>query len=117
MKVGIDIENIEKFSNIDLDRFCKKYFTDYEREYSLKRGVQTIAGIYSCKESILKAFGIGIGGGISLKQISILHDNKGKPFVEENEVICELKRKFSVTQCEISISHTKDIVESICIIM
>ena len=117
MKVGIDVENIDRFLNIDKERFFKKYFTDYEMEYCTKKGVQSIAGIYSCKESVLKAFGIGIGGGVDLKEISIRHDEKGKPFIEENKTMIELKKKFNVTQCEVSISHTKNIVESICIIM
>ena len=116
MKTGIDIEEIERFTSINLEKFADKYFTEYEKNYSLKKGIQTVAGIYSCKESILKAIGIGLGNGIALKDISIKHDINGKPYVEQNETLEKLKIKYGFEEIEISISHTKTIVQSICII-
>lgn len=115
MKVGIDIEEIDRFKNINLDCFCNKYFTEYEKQYYLKKGIQSLAGLYSCKESILKAFGIGILNGVALKDISILHDENGKPYVEDNKTMVELKSKYNITCIDISISHTKTMVESICV--
>lgn len=116
MKVGIDIEEVERFLSINLEKFCQKYFTEYEKNYALKKGVQTVCGIYSCKEAILKAFGLGIGNGVSLKDISILHDEKGKPFIEENQTFKDLKTKYNITEYDISISHTKTIAQSICVL-
>lgn len=116
MKVGIDIEEIDRFKHINLEAFCNKYFTAYEKEYALKKGIQTVAGLYSCKEAVLKAFGIGIGNGTSLKDISILHTEKGKPYLEENVALTKLKKEYNITDCDISISHTKTIVQSICVL-
>ena len=116
MKVGIDLEEIDRFLDINLEKFCDKYFTEYEKQYALKKGVKTIAGIFSCKEAVLKAFGIGIGNGVSLKQISILHTEKGKPYLEENDTLKKLKMEHNVLECDISISHTKHLAQSICIL-
>lgn len=117
MKVGIDIVEIDRFEKINKTQFFSKYFTDYERDYSIKKGMQSMAGIFSCKEAILKAYGKGIGNGIALKDISIKHDNFGKPYVEENEILKKIKKECNVNYCEISISHTKNIAQSICILI
>ena len=116
MKVGIDIEEVDRFLDINLEKFCDKYFTEYEKQYAIKKGIQTIAGIYSCKEAVLKAFGIGIGNGVALKNISIIHTCKGKPILEENETLKQLLIKYNVTEYDISISHTKHLAQSICIL-
>lgn len=41
-----------------------------------------LAKRFAAKEAIAKAFGHGIGYGLNLKDISILNDNLGKPFVK-----------------------------------
>ena len=116
MRVGTDIEEVDRFKKISLEHFCNKYFTSYEKEYALKKGYQTIAGIYSCKESVLKAFGIGIGGGVNLNQISILHDLNGRPYIEENDCIKKLMNEYGIKGIDVSISHTKNVVQTICIL-
>lgn len=116
MKIGTDIEEINRFEKINLESFCNKYFTHAEKEYSLKKGVQTVAGIYSCKEAVLKAFGIGICRGVNLNEISILHDENGKPYLEKNHTLTTLLNKYGLSGADISISHTKQIVQSVCIL-
>ena len=117
MKTGIDLVEIERFKMVGYEKFLEKYFTLTEIEYCLskKNKFETIAGIYAAKEAVLKAFKIGIGNGISLKQVEIGHfDNI--PFVAENEMIKKLLKKENASQIDLSISHSENLAISICII-
>lgn len=116
MRVGIDIEEINRFKDINCDNFCKKYLTDYETDYVKKKGISSLAGIYCAKESFLKALGVGIGCNISLKSISIKHNEKGKPYFEENENLKTIKEQFEFVEIDVSISHTSSIATAICVI-
>lgn len=118
MKTGIDIEEIGRFEKINIEKFMDKYFTENEKKYvfSKKNHLETLAGIFCGKEAVLKAFKIGIGKGISLKQIEIEHNN-GVPNVKRNETIENLLKKENLTEIDISISHTKNLAEAVCIII
>lgn len=117
MKTGIDMVEIERFKLTNYEKFLEKYFTINEIEYVLSKTnkFQTIAGIYASKEAVLKAFKVGIGNGISLKQIEIAHFNN-IPFVTKNEVIKKLISDENLNEIDISISHTENLAISICII-
>ena len=84
MKNGVDIVKISRFENHLSDGFLKKYFSTHEAEYinSKPNKAETLAGIFAAKEAFLKALGMGIGRGVDLVEISILHDAQGAPFVE-----------------------------------
>ena len=120
MLVGIDVLDVvrmEKF--VQNEHFLEKYFTPYEIEYVQKTNRQTLslAGLYAAKEAFLKALGIGIGGGISLNDIEIRHDNNGKPYLQvlSNKSKIMLKT-MSVEEIAISISHADEIATAICVI-
>ena len=120
MEIGIDSELIERFENIDkLDLFLKKYFTENEIKYvnSKVKKFETIAGIYSCKEAFLKATKLGIGTKeLMLKDIEILHEESGAPYIFVNEKIKIMLQKIGVKQIKISVTHTKIQATSVCLI-
>ncbi len=117
MKTGIDMVEVDRFKLTNYEKFLEKYFTLNEIEYCLskKNKFETIAGIYSAKEAVLKAFKIGIGAGISLKQIEISHFNN-IPYVTNNEVIKNLLLNENAKEIDINISHTQNLAISVCII-
>lgn len=117
MKVGIDLIDIDRFKLTDYRKFLEKYYTIKEIEYVLtkKKKFETLAGIYALKEAVLKAFKIGIGAGVSLKEVEIGHFNN-VPFVVENEKIKELLKKENLTKIDVSISHSESLATAICII-
>ncbi len=117
MKTGIDLVDVSRFKIKNLEAFLEKYYAESEIDYILtkKNKLETIAGIFAAKEAVLKAFKIGIGNGVSLKQIEICH-NKANPFVYENETIKDLLKKENCLQIDINISHTKNLATAICII-
>ena len=117
MKTGIDLVEVDRFKLIDTKKFLEKYFTIKEMEYILKKKnkFETIAGMFACKEAVLKAFKVGVGMGISLKQIEILHEN-GVPLVNVNDIVKKLMLNENAKEIDVNISHSDKFAIAICII-
>lgn len=118
MECGIDIVKIERIENLSTNQlFLDKYFTKQEQVYVLSKNnfAQTVAGLFACKEAVLKAFGIGIGGGIGLKDINILHKN-GKPAIEVTPKINYYLLGQNCTEISVSISHDGQYATAICVV-
>ena len=98
IKIGIDIVNIDRIKKL-IDKFGihKLKFLNKDEFYTNKP--ESIAGIFATKEAFSKALGTGIGKEFSFKDISILKDSKGKPFIKINSSKIEIKN------CDVSISH------------
>ncbi len=89
-KIGTDIVKISRMEeSIKSLSFVKRVFTEREREYCKK--AESFAGIFACKEAYLKAAGTGIT--FPLTDIEILHNDKGKPYIN------------GISNCDVSISH------------
>ena len=120
MEIGLDNELIERFEKMDkLDSFLKKYFTENEIKYiyTKVKKFETIAGIYCGKEAFLKATKLGIGTKeIMLKDVEILHEENGAPYIFVNEKIEKLLQKLGAKQIKISTTHTKIQATSVCLI-
>jgi len=96
IKIGIDIVVISR-----IEKLIKKYglnlkFLNEDEKYTNKP--ESIAGIFAVKEAFSKAIGTGIGEEFSFKDISILKDKKGKPFIKLNSPI-------PIKNSDISITH------------
>lgn len=105
--VGVDIVHMNRIKKIfDKfgEKFIKKIFTDKELK---KMTVEEIAGKFSAKESFVKALGTGFMG-IHFKDIEILNDLKGKPYIVFNENQKEKFFKGENINIHLSISHQKD---------
>lgn len=118
MKTGIDLVEISRFKNIDINIFIKRFFTKNERDYvnSKNNKQQTIAGIFACKEAVLKAFKLGIGKGIKLTDIEICHID-GAPRINRNEIIEKYLKENNCKEIDVNISHSENIAIAICIIL
>ena len=111
--VGVDIVKAERFEKIS-DRFCEKVFTPRECEYLAGKPAESAAGIFAAKEAVAKALGTGFSGFFP-RDIEILHENSGKPYVvlygnakkiAKKTARCGGRRGRRVC-IHISISHTK----------
>lgn len=107
--IGTDIIEISRIEKAILKNkeFVNKLFTEDEIRYFEKRNnrSEVIAGNFAAKEAISKALGTGIRG-FSMKDIQILRDGLGKPYVEVSETV---KGMFDLlnTKIHISISHDR----------
>ena len=82
--LGIDlcqVERIEKAMAAHAN-FLSRYYTEEEQAYIAQRdkaGPQSAAAMFAAKEALLKAMGVGLSGGISLREIGVCHDENGAP--------------------------------------
>lgn len=88
--IGTDIANIERIKNILAkhdQRFMDRCFTDAEQargsaKNSDEARIAHFAKLWAAKEAFAKALGTGFRDGIYLKDIEVLNDELGKPFIE-----------------------------------
>lgn len=93
MKIGTDIVQISRMEkSLKNERFKSKVFTENEIAYCKR--AENFAGLFAGKEAYLKALGTGID--CELNSIEIMHNEKGKPYLN------------GVENSDISISHDGD---------
>ena len=119
--VGIDlcsISRIEKALQTN-EGFLKRYYTEEERAYieqKGKMGAHSAAAMYAAKEAFLKAVGLGIGRGIRLDEIGIMHDEMGAPQYVLSGAAAEQMQKMRAAQAFLSLSHEADMAAAVCVI-
>lgn len=117
MLVGVDSIESQRMSKNLNDNTLKSFFTDYEIEYSnVRNKVLRLAGIFCAKEAFLKALGLGIGGGIKLKDIEVCHMPTGKPYLKLYDSALNYVNSNGFKSYEINISHTDTFSFAVCII-
>lgn len=96
--IGIEALSVERLKSIYVrfgDKFLSRYFSNEEITYILSKRdkVSTLSGRLALKIAFCKA----MGEIITLKEIKISNDDKGKPYI-----VCN---KLKDIKCEASISH------------
>ena len=101
--IGTDIVNIKRIRNSiqkNKKKFKKRIYTDFEIKTCEKRkknNTECFAKRFAAKEAFVKALGTGFRDNINFNSISILNDNKGKPYIKceksLNKKIKVLKKK------------------------
>lgn len=103
----IEIERLKK-SILELEGFRGRVFTDSEICYCENRNnakFESYAARFAAKEAVMKAFGTGLAGGIEWKQIEILNNEKGKPYVVLTNKALEHFYALGGKSMDISLSH------------
>lgn len=109
--IGIDIlevkrveEKLEKKPN-----FVDSFLLESEKEYVnlFKNKSERICGFFCLKEAVKKA----VSTDLTFKDIEILHDENGKPFVKI------LNKDFEKTKVEVSISHSTTVAVAVCVVL
>lgn len=108
--IGTDIELVSRIkAAAEKGSFLCRFFTEKENEYFRKKNnsFETIAGCFCVKEAASKALGTGLYG-FSLKDIEVLHDEKGKPYIRLHNYAKQLFEDMGGKKIFVSISHTKE---------
>lgn len=125
IRTGIDILKIERIKEkIENQSFYNNCFTDYERQYALtkqcktdeNKKYQTLAGIFSGKEALLKAIGSGVKNLNYLKQIEITHEESGRPVVNVWGEVGDIIKSLNCSTIDISISHDGEYAVAVCVL-
>ena len=112
---GIDIIEINRIRLVICkygNRFKKRCFSSAEIARSEKRfnSVESYAKRYAAKEACAKALGTGLARGVFWKDIEVINNQYGKPFIKlhgKAKEIFENMNKTSNTKIEISLSDEK----------
>lgn len=107
---GVDIIEIERLKKSILEQrgFARRVFTDREIEYCESRNMvkfESYAARFAGKEAVMKALGTGLADGIEWKQIEILNNEKGKPYVVLTKKALERFDALGGKGIDISLSH------------
>lgn len=87
--IGTDIIEISRIEKaIKNENFLSRVYTKNEIAYANTKSKkeETLAGIFCAKESIVKAKGTGFKGE-KFHNLEILHDENGKPFVNDENIL------------------------------
>lgn len=106
---GIDIIEVDRIERAaEQKEFLERIFTENEYNYYKKCNCnpQTLAGTFAAKEATAKALAAGFNG-IGWRDIEILHDELGKPYVQLWNAAIERMHSLGGRCIHISISHIK----------
>jgi holo-[acyl-carrier protein] synthase len=110
---GVDIVEIDRIKNSFKtcgEAFRDKVFTENEISYCEKRKsamYESYAARFAGKEAVSKAFGTGIGESIKWKDIEIINNEAGKPFVILSDGVEKNFKRLKGMNISISLSHCK----------
>lgn len=111
--IGTDIvrvarmeKNLERFG----DRFARRILTPRELgDYGkVVKREHFLAKRFAAKEATAKAMGIGFRDGLTLRQIGVGHDIRGKPQLEFVGFAAEFLRKEGINSVHISLADEAD---------
>ena len=119
--IGVDLvenERIEKIISKWGQKFLQRVFSEGEINYcgrhiqaSLHYGAR-----FAAKEAFLKALGIGLGRGVKLCEIEVVHDDQGKPDLSlHGEAHLQIEQR-QIKRIHLSLTHTKSYATAIVIL-
>ena len=105
--IGTDIIEVNRVKKAcEKISFIKKVFTDCEIDMSGSR-IYMLADNFAVKEAVSKALGTGFRN-FRLRDIEVLRDELGKPYVNLYEGAKKRADELGVTDVYVTISNTKD---------
>lgn len=114
MLLGFDLTEIERIEkSLENPHFKERVFTEDELAYAVKkkRPAESLAAFFAAREAFGKAIGTGLSG-FSLSDVSVTHDEKGKPFLL---LAGKAKEKSAAYSFEVSLSHTESTAGAVVI--
>ena len=106
----IDTRRIEKVINKYGSKFKNRCFSTNEikRSENKLNTINSYAKRYAAKEACAKALGTGLARGIYWKDIEVINDKFGKPFIHLHNNALERLKKITKKKCNIEISLTDE---------
>ena len=116
---GIGIDSVDKIRVSEIfskygERFQAKILSHDERKELVMKltdssKIRYLSNNFAGKEALSKVLGLGISEGISLKEIEILRNSKGKPYINLLGRTKEIAMSLNIQKLMISITDTQDI--------
>lgn len=108
--IGVDIVRVERMKTAHEkwgDTFFKKILSDDEISYCFKKSdpYPSLAVRFAAKEAVIKAIGAEIN--VSLKDIEVTNNDKGRPSVTVRGGLQDFFDKHNIKHTHLSLSHEK----------
>lgn len=116
--VGIDLIDTERISRA-LDRWGESFATKIlgEEEYEMYQKkinkVQFLSGRFAAKEAVIKTLGAFFERRISFRDIQVLNDLYGKPYVHLED---NLRERILDKEIKVSITHERKMAAAVAVI-
>ncbi len=112
--IGIDIEKIERFEEWT-EEGLKRIFSEKEIEYASKfeNKLEHFCGFFCVKEAFVKALD---DDELSYREIEVLHNENGKPYINQTRYINSILKEHFKSRIEISISHCKEYATAVVLV-
>ena len=116
---GIGIDSVEKdrvskiFSKYG-ERFQNKILSSNEKKEIIMKlsklsKIRYLSNNFAGKEALSKVLGLGFSEGVSLKEIEILRNPKGKPYINLLGKTKFIAKDLDIKNLEVTITDTKNI--------
>jgi holo-[acyl-carrier protein] synthase len=111
----IDMERIRKALDQWGDKFVRRILGEEERTLYRERQnkVQFTSGRFAAKEAVIKALGPFFEYGVPLREIQILNDLYGKPYVHFED---RVRERILDKEVKISITHERTMAAAVAIL-
>lgn len=111
--VGVDIVDIARMERA-MERtpaFCRRIFTEEERAYceGRARPAEHYAARFAAREAVLKALGCGFSGGVGMRDVSVTHDEHGRPQALLTGKVRQIADDQGVLSIALSLSFTHEV--------
>jgi holo-[acyl-carrier protein] synthase len=111
--VGTDIVEISRIREMKkLSSFAEKILSSDElaiaSKYQNEKLIQFLAKQFAAKEAVSKAFGTGIKKPVLMKDIEILRDNNGRPFLNPLGGVKKTIIDLGIVKSHVSLADEKD---------
>ena len=107
LTIGVDLVEVHRIEEALArhgERFLQRVFTPGEQAHCEGRA-HALAARWAAKEAVAKALGTGVGD-VSWREIEIVCDVRGRPYVQLHGAAQELADRLGVREWAISLSHT-----------
>lgn len=110
--IGVDLVDVIDFSRLlngPAKNHWHKYFTKHEIAQVSNRvnAMRLLTGMFAVKEAVLKAFGLGWGGGIAFSDVEVVKCERDKPTIVLRRKLLEVERERLIHGWHVSVSHTR----------
>ena len=112
--IGTDIVSYQRIRDLNEkygERFAQRILAASElEEYAASNDkARYLMKHFAAKEAFAKAMGTGLRASVTLRRISIDHDEQGKPLLAFDDVLSNYVARLGVTRHHLSISDEKDV--------
>lgn len=108
--LGVDLVGVDRLARAlaRSPRLSTRTFSAAELATAETRGrgrAEFLAGRFAVKEAVLKAYGVGVAGGVMLADVEVVPAADGAPTVRLRGEAARLAERRGLTPSHVSISH------------